>query len=710
MSTPEGRHYYQNKAFDRLFGDIGDCPPETVYVDRAIGREVFDTILGGGSWQGEVKMFKTDRTILDIFQRAYAIQDQYGRIIGLVGLHTDITGRKRAEEELRSSERKFAAAFDASPDPIAITDLKTGNILDINRAFEGWSGYLREEMSGKTTKDLNFWVYPEERDAFITILNEQGTANNKEVTFRTKSGDLRNIMFSAKVFGIRDQTFMLSVAEDITESKQVEEALKASEDKYRRLFETMMDAFVSVDMAGVIQETNTSFNILLGYSVEELRQLTYKDLTPDKWHAFESNIVNDQIMVRGYSDVYEKEYARKDGTVFPAELRTFLMRDAEGSAVGMWAIVRDITERKQSEEALAESEEKFRATIGQSMDGILITDSDFRIIEWNATQTTIYGYTREEMLGRHLWEFQFATLPEEKKSPLFLEKMKMSMIGLHTSQSVAWIHSLHDFVVQSKDGQRKTVQISTFPIDFRDRKFFGSISRDITGRKKAEDALREANKKLNLLTGITRHDINNQLLVLKGYLSLLEEDQPDLSHNEFIQQISTTLQRISAMIQFTREYEDIGVTAPAWQNTRTLVDTAANQAQLGQVKVLNDLPAGIEVYSDPLIVNVFYNLMDNAVRYGEKITTIRFSEERSGDEIIVVCEDDGYGIPAWEKEKVFERGFGKNTGLKLALSREIFNITGITICEAGKPGRGARFEIMVPKGAWRMKPDSERRK
>jgi signal transduction histidine kinase len=132
------------------------------------------------------------------------------------------------------------------------------------------------------------------------------------------------------------------------------------------------------------------------------------------------------------------------------------------------------------------------------------------------------------------------------------------------------------------------------------------------------------------------------------------------------------------------------------------VDTAAKQAPLGKVILNNDLPAGTEIFADPLVVKVFYNLMDNAVRYGGKITFIRFSAEKAGDEHIIVCEDDGEGIVAAEKEKIFERGFGKNTGLGLALSREILSITGITIKETGEPGKGARFEMTVPKGAWRM--------
>ena len=95
--------------------------------------------------------------------------------------------------------------------------------------------------------------------------------------------------------------------------------------------------------------------------------------------------------------------------------------------------------------------------------------------------------------------------------------------------------------------------------------------------------------------------------------------------------------------------------------------------------------------------------MDNAVRYGKKITTIRFFVEESGDEYMIVCEDDGDGVPQNEKEKIFERGFGKNTGMGLALAGDILDITGITIKETGDPGKGARFEILVPKGMWRLK-------
>jgi signal transduction histidine kinase len=221
-------------------------------------------------------------------------------------------------------------------------------------------------------------------------------------------------------------------------------------------------------------------------------------------------------------------------------------------------------------------------------------------------------------------------------------------------------------------------------------------------RRRAEKALVEANKKLNLLGSITRHDINNQLTILMSYLDLLEKKQPDPSVKEYFLACSTAANRIATMIQFTKEYESIGVNAPVWKDCRTLVETAANLVQLGTTIVKNDIPAGMEVFADPLVVKVFYNLIDNVVRYGRKVTTIRFFVEESADDYIIVAEDDGDGVLAEEKEKIFERGYGKNTGLGLFFSREILSITGITINENGEPGKGARFEIHVPYDAHRI--------
>ena len=228
------------------------------------------------------------------------------------------------------------------------------------------------------------------------------------------------------------------------------------------------------------------------------------------------------------------------------------------------------------------------------------------------------------------------------------------------------------------------------------------IVQDITERKRTEEALRLTNRKLAILSSITRHDFKNQLLSLRAYQEISKNyiNDPvkllDLIEKE--ERIAITIEH---QIDFTKEYENLGVKAPVWQSCRALVDTAEKQVSLGKIIVKNEIPEKMEVFADPLIVKVFYNLMDNAVRHGGKITTIRFTVEDREGHSLIVCEDDGIGIPEEEKEKIFHHGFGKNTGLGLFLVREILDITGITIRETGTEGKGARFEITAPKGAYR---------
>ena len=221
--------------------------------------------------------------------------------------------------------------------------------------------------------------------------------------------------------------------------------------------------------------------------------------------------------------------------------------------------------------------------------------------------------------------------------------------------------------------------------------------KDISSRKHMEEAILRANKKLNLLSGITRHDINNQLQVLNGYIDLLHMTVPDPSFEDHFSHIMEASSRITTMIRFTKEYEEIGVHAALWQDLHALMNSAVKGATLGQVTLKNDLPASTEVFADPLIVKVFFNLIDNALRHGNRTTTIRFSFEAGNGHGIIVCEDDGSGVPEENKEKIFTRGFGKNTGLGLAISREILDITGITIRETGEPGGGRGSRLSCQK-------------
>ena len=154
-------------------------------------------------------------------------------------------------------------------------------------------------------------------------------------------------------------------------------------------------------------------------------------------------------------------------------------------------------------------------------------------------------------------------------------------------------------------------------------------------------------------------------------------------------------------IEFTREYQQLGVESPVWQEVNTVIRRAQSHLDLKSVRLENDTGM-LEVFADPMLEKVFYNLFDNAMKYGgDRMTVLKVSSFPRGSELALVIEDDGAGITDGDRTRLFERGFGRNTGLGLFLSREILAITDISIEETGTEGRGARFEIRVPPGKHR---------
>jgi signal transduction histidine kinase len=225
---------------------------------------------------------------------------------------------------------------------------------------------------------------------------------------------------------------------------------------------------------------------------------------------------------------------------------------------------------------------------------------------------------------------------------------------------------------------------------------------DITDKIQEESALQRANKKLNFFNSITRHEILNHLTVVKGFIELSKEQlhNPDFLLKSFDKELAAA-NAIQNMIVFTRDYQNIGIQPPEWYPISSTIKSAVAGIRLGPITLSNDTE-GVEVYADHLFERVFFHLLDNAVRYGGKIRTIRFSCDESFEELHVICEDDGIGIPPDAKEKIFNRQFFQNTGLDMYLVREIVSITGMSIRETGTYGTGARFEIRVPKGAYRF--------
>ncbi|ACL17549.1 histidine kinase N-terminal 7TM domain-containing protein [Methanosphaerula palustris] len=214
------------------------------------------------------------------------------------------------------------------------------------------------------------------------------------------------------------------------------------------------------------------------------------------------------------------------------------------------------------------------------------------------------------------------------------------------------------------------------------------------------DELEVANRQLALISAITRHDISNHLVVISGYLDLLLEDQLTPAQAGVVELVQDAASRVGQMVTFMRDYQAIGTSAPVWTDLRCITEQATAEVALGNVQIENLLPA-IEVLADPLIKKVITTLFENAIRHGKTVTRILLSAKTDPAGFTIVCEDDGGGVEADKKERIFERGYGSNTGLGLFLAREILAITGMTIAETGIPGVGARFEIQVPPERYR---------
>jgi PAS domain S-box-containing protein len=331
--------------------------------DRASVRFVFDQLKAEKADFGE---YAENRVLTRqggervIAWHNTVLRDEAGNFAGTLSSGQDVTERKRAEELLRESEDRYKLMFESAP--IAINITRGTQITYANPSYLEMFGFSSlDEL--KLVAPLKLFA-PEWRPKIKE--NIQRRENGLPVPSSYEAECLRGngtrfpvLMYLSRAT-FADGPSTVAFTEDITERKEEEQALKKSEEKYRLLYETMMDGYVRVRMDGLILESNAAFKAMVGYSEKELKSLTYADITPAKWHAMEAQIVRRQILKKGYSEIYQKEYRRKDGTIIPIELRTYLVTNHAGHPIEMWATVRDISERNKAEEALKLSQEQLR--------------------------------------------------------------------------------------------------------------------------------------------------------------------------------------------------------------------------------------------------------------------------------------------------------------------------------------------------------------
>ncbi|WP_321508445.1 PAS domain-containing sensor histidine kinase [uncultured Methanoregula sp.] len=339
---------------------------------------------------------------------------------------------------------------------------------------------------------------------------------------------------------------------------------------------------------------------------------------------------------------------------------------------------------------LRESEMQYRNLADNLPDYVLVHDGE-AILYSNPAATRLIEPAEKTLAGRSIYSFLTPESAEASRAALVARSNKESPV----------LPSEID--IQLRDGTVRHCMIKTVRIVYKGIPTYMAVITDITERKAAENALFRANKKLTILSSITRHDIKNQLTALSAYLDLsANEGTGDSPTPDYLKNAIKIAETMGYQIDFTKIYEEMGTAAPVWQNVSASIRRAVATLPMRDVRVEIDR-SDLEIHADPLFEKVFYNLIENALNYsGGRMTTIRITSEETASGLVITCDDDGIGIAAADKSRLFSQGFGKHTGLGLFLSREILLITGITIAETGEAGKGARFEMVVPKGEYRV--------
>lgn len=323
--------------------------------------------------------------------------------------------------------------------------------------------------------------------------------------------------------------------------------------------------------------------------------------------------------------------------------------------------------------------------VDQSVNEVYIFDPEtLEFIYANKGALENTGYTMEEMLGLRVIDLKPKFTPDQ-----FNKMMAPLKEGLKEQLVFEASH-------RRKDGSTYDVEVRMQRTRKGKRPVMLSMVMDITRRKQLVRALNLANKKLELMGRVTRHDILNQLSLIMGYGTLLE----DGGNTSYIGKIMDAAKEIDRQLRVQREYETLGTGTKEWISLDGLVERGSSGLPLEDIDI--DIQGdGIDILADPLIEKAIRNIIMNSIQHGDSVRRIRVGAHHKGEDIVLRLEDDGVGIPQKEKELIFNHGYGNRTGMGLFLIRQILEADGMSIVEDGIEGEGCRFQIVVPRSRWR---------
>lgn len=509
--------------------------------------------------------------------------------------------------------------------------------------------------------------------------------------------DGRSIAYLSAPQKIGDEiTGMVWSFSDITRARETGNAVLEREHFFIVLLNAIRDGVLILSKNGRVRYANSAAGELFGLPCagDCVGRNILEFVHQDSIHA----LFRDLLSIRGGSDAIPAEYAliTPSGEVRQVESLSSSILWNEEKAIAF--TLRDITERKQAETAAQESADLNRALIDGLPEYIFVLGGEGKVVFTNPAAEAALGCTPGAMAGKTMRSFiaesSLQDFDAAGQEAFAGQKPRSFEIGIKTVT-----------------GEVLQVTLRAAPITFRNQDAVLLLLTDLTERlilekeleyharelKRFSESLTRINEKLTIMNSITRHDILNQLTVLLGYLEIAAEESNEPGTLESLDKMKLAAQNIREQLEFARDYQDLGVQEPQWFNVRRQVTRLRHDGV-----TINTTIQKIEVFADPLFERVFYNLLDNAVRHGNNVTKIRVTIRPEEDgTLTIVWEDNGIGVREDAKEKIFKRGYGSNTGLGLFLCREILAITGMTIHECGEYGKGARFEIRVPREGYR---------
>lgn len=471
----------------------------------------------------------------------------------------------------------------------------------------------------------------------------------------------------------------------VVRRRRAEEELRASEVRNRRIIEGSPTGIHLYELGPgdtlVFLGANPAADRILGIEHAHLVGRTIDDVFPG---------LRDSGVPERYREV------ARNGSSWHADLVTYRDRGIEGAyevwaySIGAGRIVIqfiDIAERLALEEELRELGRQWKVVFEAIGQPIMILNPEREILSVNRATERATGLTADMMIGRPCTEVFHGSTDPPAECPF------------HRVLQSEEADSPVEMVIEALGG---TYLVSCTPIfddDGRLEKVI-HLATEITDRVRYEKELRLASDKLALISNVTRHDLRNRLMALQGYLRMIEREADPERRARFRRLVTESARSMEEILSFAADYERLGTGSPEWQRLADVVRSALTEVDLDGIRLDVETDT-YEVLADPMLRKVFANMIDNTVRYGETVTRIKVSTHADGEALVVVYEDDGAGIPREEKDLIFWKGYGKNTGLGLYLTAQILGITGIEIRETGTLGIGARFEIRCPPGTWR---------